>query len=121
MPAQPPEAWLLTDEELDCCACGCASRASEHRDHSVQPAVTPVPTNLDRLPHAGQARVPAGLSATSLTLPLLDWAVHLAGPPGQQRRLADVAIRSGRTAATGPPGGSACVSASKRCGRAGRE
>jgi len=20
--AQPPEAWLLTDEELDCCACG---------------------------------------------------------------------------------------------------
>jgi polyhydroxyalkanoate synthase subunit PhaC len=63
-------------------------------------AVTGTPANLDRLLHAWQARITGGVAPTSLTLALLDWAVHLAGSPGAQQRLADKAVRkAGRLAA----------------------
>jgi polyhydroxyalkanoate synthase len=55
--------------------------------------MTAVPTNLDRLLHAAQARITGGVSPTSLTLAYLDWAVHLAGSPGALQRLADKAVR----------------------------
>jgi polyhydroxyalkanoate synthase len=62
--------------------------------------MTGTPANLDRLLHAWQARVTGGVSPTSLTLAFTDWAVHLAGSPGAQQRLADKAFRkAGRLAA----------------------
>ena len=62
--------------------------------------MTGTPANLDRLLHAWQARITGGVAPTSLTLALLDWAVHLAGSPGAQQRLADKAVRqAGRLAA----------------------
>ncbi len=62
--------------------------------------MTGTPANLDRLLHAGQAHVTGGVSPTSLTLAFLDWAVHLAGSPGAQQRLAEKAISTaGRLAA----------------------
>jgi polyhydroxyalkanoate synthase len=62
--------------------------------------MTGSPANVDRLLHAFQARVTGGVSPTSLTLAFLDWAVHLAGSPGAQQRLADKAVRkAGRLAA----------------------
>ena len=62
--------------------------------------MTGTPANLDRLLHAWQARVTRGVSPTSLTVAFLDWAVHLAGSPGAQQRLADKAVgKAGRLAA----------------------
>ena len=61
--------------------------------------MTGTPANLDRLLHAWQARVTGGVSPTSLTLAYMDWAVHLAGSPGAQQRLADKAVsKAGRLA-----------------------
>ena len=62
--------------------------------------MTGSPANLDRLLHSCEARVTGGVSPTSLTLAFLDWAVHLAGSPGAQQRLAEKAVRkAGRLAA----------------------
>ena len=77
-----------------------ASRADEFDDRQEVSAVTGTPVNLDRVLHAWQARVTGGVAPISLTLALLDWAVHLAGSPGAQQRLADKAVRkAGRLAA----------------------
>jgi len=57
---------------------------------------TRVVWNVDRLVHAWQGRLTAGLSPDSLALASLDWAVHLADSPGKQLELADKAMRKAR-------------------------
>jgi len=48
---------------------------------------------VDRLLHAWQARFTASLSPAALTLPVADWAIHLANAPGKQVALMEKAAR----------------------------
>ena len=47
--------------------------------------------NVDRLLHAFQARLTAGISYTALTGAFVDWGLHLANAPGRQALLANQA------------------------------
>jgi polyhydroxyalkanoate synthase len=47
---------------------------------------------IDRLLHANEARLTAGLSPASATAAYLDWAVHLANSPGKQGELFEKAF-----------------------------
>jgi len=48
---------------------------------------------VDRLLHANEAKLTAGLSPASAMAAYLDWAVHLANSPGKQAELFEKAIR----------------------------
>jgi len=48
---------------------------------------------LDRILHAAEARLTAGLSPTSASAAYMDWAVHLANSPGKQAELVQKALR----------------------------
>ncbi|MGD2139267.1 MAG: alpha/beta fold hydrolase [Burkholderiales bacterium] len=57
---------------------------------------TSTPTHVfpaDRLLHANEAKLTAGLSPTSALSAYLDWAVHLANSPGKQGELFEKAFR----------------------------
>ncbi len=48
-------------------------------------------TQLDRLSHAGQAKLTAGISPTAITAAWTDWATNLANAPGRQIELGQAA------------------------------
>jgi len=48
---------------------------------------------IDRLLHAAEARLTAGISPSSAMLAYLDWAVHIANSPGKQAELVQKAWR----------------------------
>jgi len=48
---------------------------------------------IDRLMHATEGRLTAGISPSSALLAYLDWAVHLANSPGKQGALVQKALR----------------------------
>jgi len=52
---------------------------------------------IDRLLHANEAKLTAGLSPASALAAYLDWAVHLANSPGKQAELFEKAIRKSVT------------------------
>jgi polyhydroxyalkanoate synthase len=49
--------------------------------------------HLDRLIHAAEGRMTAGISPTSMLLAYMDWAIHLANSPGKQGELVKKAIK----------------------------
>ena len=51
------------------------------------------PSPVDRLLHAGMARVTHGMSPVSVALAYSDWALHLMSSPGKWFRLMDKALR----------------------------
>lgn len=56
-----------------------------------RPGLMPDPSLLDRLLHASQARLTAGVSPVAVADALSDWAAHLANAPGRQLALAEMA------------------------------
>ena len=49
--------------------------------------------SLDRLIHAAEGKMTAGISPTSMLLAYMDWAIHLANSPGKQGELVKKAIK----------------------------
>jgi len=67
---------------------------------AATPAVTasaqpPALRDLDRIFHAGEARLTGGLSPVGLWLAYADWALHLANAPFRRAELAGTATRQG--------------------------
>ncbi len=58
------------------------------------------PTSIDRLFHAGLARLTAGLSPAALWLAYADWALHLGSSPGKCAQLGEKAARKAVRLAT---------------------
>ena len=48
---------------------------------------------LDRIIHAAEGKITAGISPTSMMLAYMDWAIHLANSPGKQGELVKKAIK----------------------------
>ena len=65
---------------------------------AVPGAALPAPRlrDLDRIFHAGEARLTSGLSPVGLWLAYADWALNLANAPFRRAELAGTAIKQGR-------------------------
>ncbi len=48
---------------------------------------------IDRLIHAAEGKITAGISPTSMQLAYMDWAIHLANSPGKQGELVKKALK----------------------------
>ena len=59
----------------------------EHRDPSKSV------NTLDRIIHAAEGKITAGISPTSMMLAYIDWAIHLANSPGKQGELIKKAMK----------------------------
>ena len=65
---------------------------------AVSGVVRPLPAlrDLDRIFHAGEARLTSGLSPVGLWLAYADWALNLANAPFRRAELTGTALRQGR-------------------------
>jgi polyhydroxyalkanoate synthase subunit PhaC len=68
-----------------------ASRGAETGEAGIAPGLLPRYTQFDRLWHAGQAKLTAGISMPAVVGAWSDWASHLANAPGRQLELAQAA------------------------------
>ena len=68
-----------------------AGRGAEIGEAGIAPGLLPRYTQFDRLWHAGQARLTAGISMPAVAGAWSDWASHLANAPGRQLELGQAA------------------------------
>lgn len=48
---------------------------------------------IDRIIHAAEGKMTAGISPSAMQLAYMDWAIHLANSPGKQSELVQKALK----------------------------